>query len=106
MVAFTRTELFSTNTTLEAHLVHLVHAYKAVVGSQRYAERSDVDSQPYAFLNDGFVSQGTATTNRFLVCRLGIPLDVDGAVLATPIWEQTEEFPNPQTLGAAYRATS
>lgn len=106
MTAFVRTNLFETNTTLESHLVHLIHAYKATVGGQRYAERSDTDSQPYCLLNDGFVAQGVATTNRFLVCRMGIPLNQNGAILTQPIWEQALEFPNPQTLPSGYKATS
>jgi hypothetical protein len=106
MTAFLRTELFSTNTKLEEHLIHLLLAYKKSVAEKSYAERSPTDVQPYAFIQTGYVSTGDSTTHRFLVARVAIPLDPNGEAGTDPLWAQAQEVEAPLTLPVGYRATS
>ncbi|MEO1351319.1 MAG: hypothetical protein AAFW84_21335 [Cyanobacteria bacterium J06635_15] len=106
MTAFQRTELFSTNTTLEAHLVHLIRAYAHSVGDSRYAERSETDRQPWCKYAIDKVFSGDGTSKRMLIARLAIPLEELGDVGTDPIWAQTREYPSPTTLPGSLRATS
>ena len=103
MTTFNRTDFFSANTTLEAHLVHAIMAYRATVGGARFSERSETDRQPFCFYQAGEVFTEAYDSRRFFIARVGIILDPDGAATANPLYAQTQEFPQALLLPGIYK---
>lgn len=106
MTSFARTEFFSTNDTLEKHVVHSIMAYSRSVTGQGYLERSGVDNQPFAFYQVGTIASDAYSSRRAFIARLAILLDPDGDAGSTPLYEQAIELPTLTALPNSLRATS